>query len=41
MEDNRICALQKQGNKGLEFDEIETMIDLAMEKSKEIRKLIS
>ncbi len=40
MEDNRICALQKQGNKGLEFDEIETMIDLAMEKSKEIRKLI-
>jgi len=40
MEDDRICALQKQGNKGLEFDEIETMIDLAMEKSKEIRKLI-
>jgi exosome complex component RRP42 len=41
MEDDRICALQKQGNKGLEFDEIETMIDLAMEKSKQIRKLIS
>jgi len=40
MEDDRICALQKQGNKGLEFDEIETMLDLAMEKSKEIRKLI-
>ena len=41
MEDDRICALQKQGNKGLEFDEIETMLDLAIEKSKEIRKLIS
>ncbi len=39
-EDDKICALQKQGSKGLEFDEIETMVDLAMEKTKQIRKLI-
>ncbi len=39
-EDDKICALQKQGSKGLEFDEIETMVDLAMQKSKELRKYI-
>jgi len=39
-EDDKICAMQKQGNKGIEFKNIEKMIDLAMEKSKEIRKLV-
>ena len=38
-EDHKICAMQKQGNKGIEFDVIEKMIDMAMEKSKELRKL--
>lgn len=39
-EDNKICAIQKQGIKGIEFKNIEKMIDLAIEKSKEIRKLV-
>lgn len=39
-EDGKICAIQKQGNKGIEFEEIEKMIDLALEKSKEIREMI-
>lgn len=40
MEDDRICALQKQGSEGIEFDEIEKMLDLAIEKAKELRKLV-
>ncbi len=39
-EDGKICALQKQGIKGLTSEEIEKMVDLAMEKSEELRKLI-
>lgn len=40
MEDDKICAMQKQGSKGIEFDILEKMIDLAMEKSRELRKLV-
>ncbi len=40
MEEEKICAVQKQGSKAIEFDIIETMIDMAIEKSKELRKLV-
>jgi exosome complex component RRP42 len=40
MEDDTICAMQKQGTKGIEFDMLEGMIDAAVEKSKELRKLV-
>ena len=39
-DDDNICALQKQGNEGLQFSDLEKIIDIAMEKSKEIRKLV-
>lgn len=39
-DDNKICALQKQGRKELTFNDIESMVDLAIEKSKELRKLV-
>jgi exosome complex component RRP42 len=39
-EDDTVCALQKQGDKGIMLNEIEGMIDLAMKKGKEIRKLV-
>ena len=39
-EDDKICALQKQGDEGIELEEIIKMVDLAMKKSKEIRGLI-
>lgn len=39
-DDDRICALQKQGRKEIKFDDIEKMLDMAMEKSRELRKLI-
>lgn len=39
-EDDKICAMQKQGNKAIEFDMIEQMVDMAIEKSKELRKLV-
>ena len=39
-EDDKVCALQKQGKEGIKMEEIESMIDLAIEKSKEIRKLV-
>ncbi|MBI2547419.1 MAG: exosome complex protein Rrp42 [Candidatus Aenigmarchaeota archaeon] len=38
-EDDKICAMQKQGIKGIEFDALEKMVDVALEKSKELRKL--
>ncbi len=38
-EDDKICALQKQGSRQIKFDELEKMIDLAIEKSKELRRL--
>lgn len=40
MEDDKICAMQKQGSRGIEFDALEKMIDMAMDKSKELRKLV-
>lgn len=40
MEDDKICAMQKQGKEGIIFEELEEMIDLAIEKSKELRKLV-
>jgi exosome complex component RRP42 len=39
-EDEKICALQKQGSKELGFDEIKKMVEIAMEKSKELRSLL-
>ncbi|MBI2543149.1 MAG: exosome complex protein Rrp42 [Candidatus Aenigmarchaeota archaeon] len=39
-EDDKICAVQKQGDKGIEFDAVEEMIGIAMKKSKELRKLV-
>jgi len=39
-EDDMICALQKQGTKGILIDEIEGMLELATEKSRELRKLV-
>ncbi len=37
-EDEKICAIQKQGKAVFDFDEIEKIIDLAILKSKELRK---
>lgn len=37
-EDDHICALQKGGNNGLTPDEIMEMVQIAIEKSKELRK---
>jgi exosome complex component RRP42 len=39
-EDDKICAIQKQGNHGIKFEDIQTMVDMAIKKSKEIRELI-
>lgn len=39
-EDGKICAMQKQGPKGLAIKDVEKMIDVALDKSKELRKLI-
>ncbi len=39
-EDGKICAMQKQGSSGIEFDVVEKMVDIAIEKSKELRKLV-
>ena len=38
-EDEQICALQKQGSKELSIDEIKKMIEIAIDKSKSLRKL--
>jgi exosome complex RNA-binding protein Rrp42 (RNase PH superfamily) len=35
-----ICAIQKQGSGELKTEEVEKMIEMAIGKSKEIRKLI-
>lgn len=40
MEDDKICAMQKQGSEGIEFEELEKMIDLGIKKTKELRKLV-
>lgn len=39
-DDNKICAMQKQGTKELKIEEIEKMVDIALEKSAELRKLV-
>ncbi len=38
-DDEKICALQKQGSKELTMDDIKKMIEIAIDKSKELRKL--
>jgi len=39
-DDDKVCALQKQGTKELDIEDLEEMIKIAMEKSKEIRKMV-
>jgi exosome complex component RRP42 len=39
-DDDKICALQKMGEQGIDFDDFEKMFDLAIKKSKELRKLV-
>jgi exosome complex RNA-binding protein Rrp42 (RNase PH superfamily) len=39
MENNNICAMQKSGN-SLSSEDLEKMIDLAITKTKELRKLL-
>jgi exosome complex component RRP42 len=39
-EDDKICALQKQGSFSFTVKDIERMVDLAMAKSRELRRLI-
>jgi exosome complex component RRP42 len=39
-EDGMIVAMQKQGEMGINFEDLKKMIDLAIEKSKEIREMI-
>jgi len=39
-EDDTICALQKQGTKGLKVEDIMQMVKMAREKSKELRKMV-
>jgi len=40
MEDGKVCAMQKSGETGLSFEDVNEMINLAVKKSKEIRKLL-
>jgi exosome complex component RRP42 len=40
MEDGKICAMQKSGNEGISHEDFERMLELAIKKSKELRKLI-
>jgi len=40
MEDGKICAMQKSGENSLSLEDANTMMDLAVKKSKEIRKLL-
>jgi exosome complex component RRP42 len=39
-DDDKICAMQKQGIGALSFKDIEEALDLAIEKSKELRRLL-
>jgi exosome complex component RRP42 len=39
-EDDNICALQKQGAKDVSIDDIKRMVETAIAKSKELRKLL-
>ncbi len=40
IDDDKICAIQKQGREGIEYDMLENIIDLGMRKAKELRKLV-
>jgi len=40
MEDGKVCAMQKSGVHGLTEEDVEKMIDLAIKKSKGLRKLL-
>jgi len=40
MEDGKICAMQKSGESSLSMEDANEMIDLAVKKSKEMRKLL-
>lgn len=39
-DDDKICALQKQGRKEIKVEDVEKMLDMAIEKGKELRKLV-
>lgn len=39
-DDDKICALQKQGTEPIDFADLEKMFDIAMKKTKELRELI-
>jgi exosome complex component RRP42 len=39
-EDGKICAMQKQGPKGLTTKDVEAILDLVLKKSEKIRKII-
>ena len=39
-EDDTICALQKQGSKDVSMDDIKHMVEIAIAKTKELRKLL-
>ena len=39
-DDDKICALQKQGSKEFDFSDIGKILDIVIDKSKELRKLI-
>ena len=39
-DDDRICALQKQGRKEIKLEDVEKMLDMAIEKSRELRKFV-
>jgi len=39
-DDDKICAMQKQGIGTFSFKDIEEALDLAIEKSKELRRLL-
>jgi len=39
-DDDKICAIQKQGSGTLKFSDVDRMLDIAIGKSKELRKLV-
>lgn len=40
MEDGKICAIQKQGASGIAFNDLEAIVDLAIKKAGDLRKLM-
>ncbi|MBS3175035.1 exosome complex protein Rrp42 [Candidatus Woesearchaeota archaeon] len=41
LEDGNLCSMQKTGEMGLDANELEKMVDLAIKKTKELRKVLS